>query len=363
VVKVFMLLFLTSPALSGFLADAREFLAGVRFARPEALWLLLLLPLLGLVNRWAARRRRAAAARIGRPAALAGQLTRPVARRRWLGLAYPLAWVLLVVGLAGPRWGKSDETGIAVGRDVVLVIDLSRTMLADDMADPANARRWQAARAGALDLLDAVARRGGHRVGVVVFAAHPKVVCHLTTDYDHVRAVLEELDGEFPPPEIRPGPTEVVSGTRIGAGLLAAVAAHDPRFPGSQDIVLISDGDDPGEDREWIRGSDAARKAGIPVHAVGVGRSDQPAVVDVGGELISTKLQGDPLKQVAAETRGQYLGAGRDTPHLGDFFRARIEPYPSREYSDDSVPLPRERYPWFLGPALVLFAVGWLRGR
>jgi len=357
-----MLLFFTSPVISGFLADARQFLAAVRFARPDVLWLLLLLPLLGLVNRWATRRRRAAVARVGRPAALAGQLTQPVARRRWLGLAYPLAWVLLILGLAGPRWGKSDETGIAVGRDVVVVIDLSRSMLADDMADPANAERWKAARAGALDLLDAVARRGGHRVAVVVFAAHPKVICHLTTDYDHVRTVLEELDGEYPPPEIRPGPTETISGTRIGAGIMAAVAAHDPRFPGSQDIILISDGDDPGEDKEWVRGSNAARKADIPVHTVGVG-DPKGAVIPVGDELVSTQFQEEPLKQIAAETRGQYLGAQKNTPPLGEFFRTRIEPHPSRALSDDSVPLPKERYPWFLGPALLLFAVGWLRGK
>lgn len=355
--------FLTSPALSGFAADAREFLLGVRFARPDALWLLLLLPMLEVVNRWATRQRRVTVARIGRPAAVAGQLTQPVARRPWLGLAYPIAWLLLILGLAGPRWGQSDETGIAVGRDVVIVIDLSRTMLADDMADPAQAQRWQAARAGALDLLDAVAQRGGHRVGVVVFATHPKVICHLTTDYDHVRAVLEELDGAFPPPEIRPGPTEVISGTRIGAGLIAAVASHDPRFPGSQDIILISDGDDPGNDREWIRGADAARKADIPVHTVGIGDPRTPAVVSLGEELVSTQLQDEPLKQIAAETRGQYLAAERNTPQLGEFFRTRIEPYPSREYTDDSVPLPRERYAWFLAPALLLFAVGWLRGK
>src|SRR5437016_3625180 len=123
----------TSSGLAGFAADAREFLVALRFARPGLLWLLLVLPVFVGVNRWAARRRRAAVARIGRPAAVAGQLTHPVSRRQWLGVFYPLAWVLLVLGVAGPRWGKSDETGIAVGRDVVVVIDLSRSMQANDM--------------------------------------------------------------------------------------------------------------------------------------------------------------------------------------------------------------------------------------
>jgi Ca-activated chloride channel homolog len=357
-------LFAISSGLAGFAADAREFLAAMRFARPAALWLLLILPLLSLVNRWASRQRRAAVTRIGRPAAIAGQLTHPVARRRWLGLAYPLGWLLLVLGIAGPLWGKSSETGVAVGRDLIIVIDLSRSMLADDMADRAAPHRWEAARNAALDLLAGVSRRGGHRVGVVVFGARAKVLCHLTTDYDHARAVIEDIDGQFPPPEIRPAAgTEIVSGTRIGAGLIAAVKAQDIRFPGYQDIVLISDGDDPGDDKEWVQGSDEARKAEIPVFTVGVGNPDVGTPVDLGDELISTQLQEEPLKQIAAETRGQYIAARTLAPQLGEFFHTHLEPLPGRDVSDESLPLPKERYEWFLFPALLLFAIGWLRGK
>ena len=201
----------------------------------------------------------------------------------------------LVLGLAGPRWGKSDETGIAVGRDIVIVMDLSRSMQAPDMADASAPTRWQAAKAGAIDLLGGIAVRGGHRVAIVAFAAHPKVICPLTTDYDHVRAVLNDLDGIYPPPEIRPGAMEVTSGTRIGAALRVAVKTHDQRFPGCQDVVLISDGDDPAEDREWVRGSDEARKARIPVHTVGVGNPFEDYILAFGDELAPTRLKEEPL--------------------------------------------------------------------
>ncbi len=358
-----MELFAASSGLSGLLTDAREFLAAVRLARPDALWLLLLSPVLGVLNRWASRRRKSAIAAIGRPAAIGGQLTQPRPTRRWLGLAYPLAWTLLILGIAGPRWGKSDEPGVAVGRDLVIVIDLSRSMQADDMFDPEAQRRWEAARKGALDLLQAVARRGGHRVGVVVFAAKVKLICPLTTDYEHVRAVLEDVDGRYPPPEIRPGADpNVVSGTRIGAGLIAAVEAHDKEFKGSQDIFLLSDGDDPADDKEWVRGSDAARAANIPIHTVGLG-STEMTFLHFGEELAPTQLKEEPLKQIAAETRGHYVAARRDVPNLGEFFRTRVEPNPSRIYTGDQIPQPRERYPWFLAPALALFLVGWLRGK
>lgn len=356
-----------SSVFSGLAADAREWLAALKFARPGVLWLLLLSVPLAILNWWAARRSRAALALIGRPGAVAGQLTYPRPRSRWRGASHSLAWALLVLGTAGPRWGKSDEVGVAIGRDLVLVIDLSGSMRADDMADPKHRTRWAAARAGALDLLDTLAQRGGHRVAVIAFAAKPKLLCPLTTDYDHARAAIEDLDGDAPPAEIRPGtdPT-ATSGTRIGAALVAAVEAHDKRFTGSQDIVLISDGDDPGNDDEWVRGANAARAANIPVHAVGVGNHSQPRTIEVGvrdKNLVATQLQEGPLKQIATDTRGEYVPARRDVPALGEFFRKRIEPNATREISDDRIPLPKERYAWFLAPALALFLWNWLRGR
>jgi Ca-activated chloride channel family protein len=369
------IVFATSSGLAGFATDAREFLTAVRFARVDALWLLLVLPVLGMINRWASRQRRLAVVQIGRPAAVAGQLTHPVPRRQWLGLAYPLGWVLLILGLAGPRWGKSDETGVAVGRDIVIVIDLSRSMRADDVNIPPNGwtktdamekydpKRWLAAREGALDLLNGIARRGGHRVAVVVFASHAKVLCPLTTDYDHIRSVIEDVDGQHPPPECRPSINEVISGTRIGAGLIEAVNAQDKRFPGYQDIFLLSDGDDPGNDKEWLQGSTKARENKIPIYTVGIGNPDEPRGLLLGSDLMTTQLQEEPLKQIAAETRGQYIAARMNPPQLGEFFRTQLESLPSREVSDDSVPLPKERYPWFFTPALGLFLIGWLRGR
>ncbi len=358
--------FATSSGLSGLLTDGREFLAAVRLARSDALWLLLLIPLLGMLNRWAARRRKHAVAAIGRPAALAGQLTHPRPARRWLGLTYTLAWVLLVLGIAGPRWGKSDEPGVAVGRDIVIVIDLSRSMLAEDMTDPKAKSRWEGARAGALDLLGAIARRGGHRVGVVVFASRPKVVCPLTTDYKHAKAILEDINGAFPPVECKAGADpNIRSGTRFGSALVAAVETHDPRFVGSRDIFLISDGDDPEEyDNEWVGGKNAAHAASIPVHAVGVGSATQPTAMTFGTEQVETQLQEKLLQQIAADTGGHYVAARTGTPRLGEFFHDRIEGQATRTIEgEDQVPQPKERYPWFLAPALLLFLLGWLRGR
>src|SRR5947209_5487527 len=81
--------------------------------------------------------------------------------------------------------------------------------------------------------------------GLVAFAAGAKVVCPLTHDYDHFRDAVRRLDAADLPPELRPASADDPSGTRIGAGLHAALAAHDPDAAGYQDLLLVSDGDDP----------------------------------------------------------------------------------------------------------------------
>ena len=194
----------------------------------------------------------------------------------------------------------------------------------------------------------------------------------LTTDTDHLQAKLAELDAVHLPPELRPD-EGAKSGTRIGAALVAAVEAHDSRFPGYQDVILISDGDDPAGDREWVTGVSAARQASIPVHAVGVGDPDRDSSIFVRGQLLEfagedgvpspvpTRLREAVLNSIAEDGRGLYLPARREVPRLGEFFRSKIEPNPSRELTDDALPQPKDRSAWFLGLGLLCLAIGWWR--
>lgn len=362
-----MNVFALTSGLAGTLADAVAFGGGISFARP--VWgILVLIPvLIAGVGRWT----RPKVDAIGRPATVLPLVTGPRRSGRW---AIVMGWLLLVVGLTGPGWG-TGEGGVAVGRDLVIVLDLSRSMLAADTADPPT--RWQTGVVAARDLVAATRDRGGHRIGVVVFAAHPRVLVPLTTDADHVDATLADLDGEFPPPAVRPGNADfdLPSGTRIGAALSAAVAAHDVRFPNARVIVLITDGDDPAGDREWATGVSAARMAEIPVHVVGVGdpARDSPVIVDgepleyagPGGlpTPVRTRMQDTVLRELAAEARGEYLPGGRTVPPLNDFFRTRIEPFSSRQLTDDALPQPRDQSAWFLTVAAGFLVLGWWRGR
>src|SRR5262245_26890882 len=127
----------------------------VWFARPEFLWLLLVIPVLGGLALWARWRSRVALARLGGGLAFNAALTR---RRRgvWL-MSLLLSWglTLLVVGIAGPQWGRDWTQAATRGRDLVVVLDLSRSMLAEPTS------RLERAQDALLDLCDRVQRRGG----------------------------------------------------------------------------------------------------------------------------------------------------------------------------------------------------------
>jgi len=336
------------------------------FARPSFLYLLPVVLVLAVLAIVAARRRRAALGRLGRPETVTGLSSlRPGSRRRSRLLMF-VGLLALAVAVAGPRWGKGGETGVVVGRDLVVVFDLSRSMTAADMADPVYQERWQAARAGLHDLVNRVQDRGGHRLALVVFAARPWVVCPLTSDYDHFRARLDEFSPKAPPPEVRPDPDEpIATGTAIGAAIRLALSTHDPRFPGYQDVLLLSDGDGPGVENESEGGVKDAADRQIPVHAVGLGDPTRPTDLVFGdgetAELVGTKLQEGVLKDVARRTRGEYLPARREVPDLGEWFARAIEPRPSRELADDAIPQPKDRSIWFLGGGLLFLVLAWVR--
>jgi Ca-activated chloride channel family protein len=331
---------------------------------------LAVLPLLVTVGLLAASRRRRALARLGHRAALLA-LSRPRLGWRLLrGGCLAGGLLLLVVGLAGPQWGRDWEKSAAPGRDLVVVLDLSRSMLAEDV-QPSRAAK---ARAALNDLSQAIEEQGGHRLALVAFTDRALVVCPLTHDYDFFRAKLNDLDYDAfttrltKLDEAAPGgrPAPAASGTRIGAGLRKAVEVHDPRYRGFQEILLISDGDDPADDREWRTGIDVARQHGIPVHTVGVGDPQAGSRIPLrggflklpDGEEVRTRLHEEPLEEIARRTGGSYTPARTNDLQLGKLFSERIAVQGVREETDEALTLPvyRQRYPWFLGAAFVLLA-------
>jgi len=326
-------------------------------------WLVLLavMPVLGVVRALAQRRRRRALVQMGVVPARDRWFSLRVGMRVLRGAARGLLFTLLVFGIAGPEWGREwGQTGTS-GRDVIIVLDLSRSMFARDV-QPSRLGR---ARDAVADLLqNCFEKKGGYRLGLVVYAAKAKVLCPLTHDMAHFREVLGRIDPDKPPADLLPA-QEGDSGTRIGQGLVEAVRLFDEQATGSQDIVLFSDGDDPATDSasERALGVHAANEARIPIHTIGLGDPDHDASVPFDyGTLNVTRLHEGPLREMARTTGGVYVAIhpGK-TAALGEVF-SDLMARDLRERSDSGVPVFKQRYAWFFGPALFLLALSLLLG-
>jgi Ca-activated chloride channel homolog len=334
------------------------------FAEPRLLWLLAALPVLWVMALWARRQRRRALALVGGGIAFDGVLARRRGLRLLRAFLFFFGFSLLIVGTAGPRWGRDWSQSATRGRDLVVVLDLSRSMLAESPSRLARAQR------ALLDLAEAARKRGGHRLGLVVFASRVRLVCPLTHDYGHFQSKVKSFDRVHLDHHLWPEAGSA-SGTRIGAGLALAVEIHDPeRYRGAQDILLVSDGDDPADDsQEWRQGARLARARGIPVHVIGVGNSNEPSAipVDDGSERIQpflyegtkvvSRLEEGPLQDIASETDGTYIPLRTSDAPVGEAFFDRLETEGMRDAGEDTLPVYRRRYAWFLVPAFCLLAL------
>lgn len=323
------------------------------FARP---WLMVLLILPLLLAIWPCRSNRNFL-RLGNPASLT--ITNQVDTTRWRRWVLMIAGLLVVVALAGPQSG-TVETGLAVGRDVVLVLDISRSMWAADV-EPS---RWQAAVTAAKKFVIDAKQHGGDRLALIAMAARPALLAPLTTDYDHILAKLERLDARHPPVDARPDRENAPSGTRLGAALVEAIAQHDSRFPGAQEIILFTDADDPADDGEWQRGIEAARAAKIPILVIGLGdpKHESPILVNGtpatnNGEAIRTRLHEDIARRIAEQSGGIYLAARRTPPEPETIRNALSQAL--REFSDDPRRQPKSCAPMFYAMACLLVTLAW----
>jgi Ca-activated chloride channel family protein len=280
------------------------------------------------------------------------------------GLCAVVGLVLICVGSAGPQWGRDWEQAASPGRDLVVVLDRSRSMLAEKPS------RLERARTALLNLVDSFKLRGsGHRLALIAFAGQAKLVCPLTHDYDHFREVVAAID-----PNAMDGDLAATlggaSGTRIGQALQLAVRTH--ALPGVSDILLLSAGDDPAQDGEWTEGITAARAAGIPVWTVGIGNPDElspvpgasngenesaPGRYEYDGQPVQSRLEEEPLRQIARRTGGTYEPARRQTPPLEMLYSQLIASQAMRDGGDDALPVYRQHPGWFLTPALLFLAL------
>lgn len=273
----------------------------MKFADLWILHFLWLVPLVGLVLIVSNRRRRRAMERFATPALwprLCGIVVGP--RRVLKGALVTAAVACMVFALAGPRWGSQYQEVSQRGVDIMLVVDVSQSMLVEDV-EP---NRLERARREILDFLRVVQ---GDRIGLVAFSGAAFVECPLTLDYKAVEMFLGALRPDLIP----------VPGTDLGAAVEAAVSAFHAGSETDKMIVLITD----GEDNEG-RGLAAARRAGekgIRIYVYGIGETSGGPIPspdgqggfrkDSNGEVVLSRLDEQGLRQMASVTGGTYVRA------------------------------------------------------
>src|SRR5579862_1490420 len=173
---------------------------GVWLAYPLMLGLLAFLPILAVLMLRARRKRLRACALWGQVAAVQRLRITAPSSGRWRTVCLFLGLTLLIIGAAGPRWGWSRALADpGPQRALVLVVDLSRSMLAEVPA------RQDLAKRALRDLALSLSKNGGPRVALVLFAAQAQLVFPLTSDYDHLLDALRRVDADDLPRPLRPG--------------------------------------------------------------------------------------------------------------------------------------------------------------
>lgn len=322
----------------------------MRFLHPIFLILAFLVPLAGLWWAFLRARREKALSRFVAPH-LKSKLMGNVANVWGLQTALLLLGVFLVlVAASRPQWGKSSEKIITKSRNVVVAIDVSRSMLVSDVRP----NRLERAKADVADLIDSL---DGDRCALVAFRNTGVLICPLTTDHGYLRGALERMTTESAPR----GETD------IGGAIRASLEALDPAADDHNAIIIISDGGDLRQ--EAIENARIAAKRGVPIFTVGIGDPTKESVVpgdDGRGAFIykdnqvKAKLDETVLKAVAETSNGRYVPlatASTVETTLGSIYRKFLRQVAAKEQNEEENRA-ADRYQIFLLPGLILLIIG-----
>jgi len=324
----------------------------VRLLALDRLFLLWALPLLAAVFWFAARRRRRALERFAEPALL-GRITAGAwrARRVWRAALALAGFALLVIGLARPAWNPVEEEVERRGRDVVFLLDVSRSMLAEDLAP----NRLERAK---LAILDSVEKLQGDRVALVLFAGTAVVKCPLTYDYGFFRMAVEDAS----PESVSRG------GTLIGDALRTVMRDVFDNQPRShRDVVLITDGED--HESYPVEAARELGRLGARLIAVGLGDENRGQRIPVRGpdgrrrfltyqgREVWSRLDADTLRRMVSVTPGgRYLNVATGAVDFGDVYAKLIAGAEQTELGSTRYRRYEEKYQIFLAIAFLLLA-------
>jgi Ca-activated chloride channel family protein len=325
----------------------------IRYGNLNFLYLLLLVAALCVLVIWSFRRRRRLLERFAGEKLIERLATRLEGREYKVnGVLLLLGMSFMVLSLIEPKWGYHIEQVKRRGVDIVVAVDTSRSMLAEDVKP----NRLGYAKREVEDLLNVLE---GDRIAIVAFAGTAFAECPLTLDYAFARMVLNDIDTSTIPQ----------GGTALAGAIQKSLEAFQDPLKKYKSIIILTD----GEDHEgWVDQAVAfAKDRGVKIFVVGVGDTEGAFVpiedergdrtyIRESGEPVVSKLNPEMLEKIALATGGGYLEGGGPRSALEEIYRDHIAAMEEKELGTGEIKRYENRYqiPLLIGTVLIILHEG-----
>ncbi len=251
-----------------------------------------------------------------------------------------VAFVFIVVALSRPQWGFSIRPVKRHGLDIVVVVDVSKSMLTKDVL-PSRLERTK------LAIKDLVMKlSGSDHIGLIAFAGDAMVMCPLTYDYNGFLLSLDDLGVDSIPR----------GGTNISQAIEESVKAYQGRVDSDKAVVLVTDGED--EEGDAMQAARRAKEKGVRIFTVGVGTREGDLVQvtnangqleflkDAGGDVVKSHLNENLLQQIAYITGGAYVRSGAEQFGLDYLYDRQLSKLKKHDEQEKTARLYDERFQW-----------------
>ena len=322
----------------------------INFAQAQYLFLILLIPVFFLVQALVLKFRARRIRRFG-DEKLVEQLMASYSKSRvWVRLTlFSIGFFFFAVGLSRPQIGAKLKEHETKGAEIMIVLDVSNSMLAEDYSP----NRLERAKLAISRLVD---KLRDDRIGLIVFAGNSFVQLPITTDYVSAKMFLNTISTESVP----------IQGTAIGEAINTALRSFSVQSEKSRAIIVITDGENHEDDP--VAAAAQAAEMGVRVFTIGVGSPEgKPVPMDGGllkdrdGNIVVTKLDENVLQEVAKAGNGVYVRAGNSefglNPIIDDIRKMEDEKYSSIVFEEFD-----EQFMYFMGIALLFFVLEMLVG-
>ncbi len=323
----------------------------MQFGNLNYLWLLWLIPVLIAFYVWTYQSKRRALEKFA-STDLVRQLTRSVSihKQRLKSILIVIGVLLLILALIEPKWGYHWEDVKRKGLDIVIALDVSKSMLAEDIKP----NRLDAAKREIKSLINILQ---GDRVGIVAFAGSSFLQCPLTLDYGTAKLFVDNLNVDTIP----------LGGTDIGGAIRTAAQAFEGHEKKHRVLILITDGEDHKE--KVMPQVEEAKKLGIVIFPIGIGHKDgapipitdenghNTYVKDRDGKVVLSKLDPVLLQKIALLTGGKKGSIGTGNFPLEEIYQSEVSKMERKELESQRQKRFENRFQWPLFFALICFVL------